>query len=100
MGDGKKYTVAMFAMHNQVLAGVLGLPEGAVIRFVNVERQQSRILIYVEHPDLPEIPEGAPIPEVTPVFTNDTTPEGIRLPTRMVAWGLPQIKLAGPTAEG
>lgn len=66
----------------------LGFPEGTVITELLLDpRKIGVVTLRVEHPDLPTIPEGATVMQVTPLFKLD--PETNKV--QMVEWspGLP-----------
>lgn len=62
---------ARFKVSAQLLIGVMDMPEGTLI--YDIQRDDSRFDVFefvVEHPDLPEVPEGGRPVEVEPVLTH------------------------------
>lgn len=58
---------AEFEMTLELLSSLLNLPQDTIIRGVNMSMEQMldtrTFTVYVEHPDLPEIPEAS-IPSI------------------------------------
>jgi hypothetical protein len=53
---------------HQLVLESLGLPEDTTILGAWMAPFGVCVWLAVEHPDLPEVPEGAPLPILTPIF--------------------------------
>lgn len=79
---------AQFMMSIALLAQLLHLPVQSEIKQVKLDPSSpSRIIIVVEHPDLPIAKPGEPVPFCQPVFSNETT-ELTGLVPKFESWGL------------
>ena len=62
--------MAKFKLTAELLRKALNMPDGTEIyNIVRAEMWPDTFVFFVEHPELPEIPEGGQPYEITPVLT-------------------------------
>lgn len=59
-----------------LLKDMLMLPEEYAVTHVYYEATTGRLLLGVNHPDIPDVPEGGHLPYVTPSYTQKITEDG------------------------
>lgn len=75
--------MARFCVPMELIRDALAIPDGTTIcDIVRHDDYPDVFIFYVEHPDLPELAEGAMLPEVAPVISADYD----RKPSTWLSW--------------
>lgn len=81
--------MASFLTSARLIEDVLHMPKNHVIVGAEWDFATDSVRFYVQGQDLPEVAQGAVVPDVTPVITREDDPE-TRLPIYEWNWGLPK----------
>jgi hypothetical protein len=92
---------AQFQITAEMLEHVLQLPKGSHILDIKQEwvAYPGRIMILVEHKDIPQAPAGEEYPRCLPSFTTKFNKLGRKIKTTFEGWGVYRERLNEPAGD-
>ena len=77
-------TKAVLTISCEVLKELMFLPDDAEILYSVEPRQGRTVRLVIEAPSFPEVPQGADLPAITPMFRKEMVPSTVT----MIDWGI------------